>query len=112
MSDNREESLSKQLRKQYDDLIQLYNDAKLNVNAPQMEKLSKMTAGLAKQIKEHEEHEKVTLQKDDLKRLVLQVSMCMARSVKRYVDDKERAVLIIEQITDDVLKLADEYNGT
>lgn len=105
------EALSVQLRQQYGDLLELYNDAKLNENTPQMEKLAKMTAALAKQIKEHEEHEKVTLQREDLKKLVLLVSLSMARAIKRYVPDKERAVLIIEQITEDVTKLAEEYDG-
>jgi undecaprenyl pyrophosphate synthase len=105
------EALSKQLRRQYDDLLELYNDAKLNDNAAGMEKLAKLTSSLAKQIKEHEEHEKVTLQRDDLKKLTLQVAMTTGRAIKRYVDDKERAVLIIEQITEDLIELVDAYDG-
>lgn len=105
------EALSKQLRRQYDDLLELYNEAKLNDNPASMEKLAKLTSAMAKQIKEHEEHEKVTLQREDLKRLTTQIAMCAARSIKRYVDDKERAVLIIEQITEDLLELVDAYNG-
>lgn len=89
-------SLSAALRVQYNDLQSMYNDARTNENAPAMERLSKVISGLAKQIKEHEEHERVTIPRADAFQLVAILGSCLGRSVKHYIKDEALSAKILE----------------
>jgi hypothetical protein len=80
---------------QYEDLRELYEAAKLNENAPQMEKLSKVLAGMVKQIKEQEIHERETLKRSEVQRLGNLVGIAVAKEIKKH-NEPEVAALIIE----------------
>ena len=99
---SREAALSDHLREQYEDIRELYESAKLNENAPQMEKLSKAMSGLVKQIQQQEVHERETLPRNEVRRLGNLLGIMIGRSVKRFVDDPDVATLIIESIICDV----------
>ena len=104
MSDN----LSEHLRQQYEDMKELYDEAKLNENAPQMEKLSKVMAGLVKQIKDQELHEKETLPRNEVRRLANLAGIMIGKSIKKYVQDQETAVLIIDTILHDLDQMVED----
>jgi len=101
-------SISQRLRLQYDDLIDLYATAKETENAPLMEKLSKSTASLAKQIKEHEIHERESLKRDDVKCIVNLMGVALGRGVKKYFDDDERTNMVIDHIRDELMSMAED----
>jgi hypothetical protein len=103
-----ETTLAENLRNQYDDILELYNEAKLNENAPAMEKLSKVMAGMVKQIKEQELHERETLKRDEARRLANLIGIMIGRSVKAHVEDTEVALLIIESILYDLDQLVED----
>jgi len=103
-----EPTLAENLREQYEDLKELYNQAKLDENAPAMEKFSKVMAGMVKQIKEQELHERETLKRDEVRRLANIIGIMIGRAVKTHVEDPETAVLIIECILHDLDKLVED----
>lgn len=108
MTNHREPTLAEHLREQYEDIRELYDHAKINENAPQMEKLSKVMAGMVKQIKEQETHERETLKRNEVRRLANLIGIMVGRSVKQYVEDPDVAVLIIESILHDLEQLVED----
>jgi len=100
--------LSYHLREQYEDIRELYEAAKLNENAPQMEKLSKAMAGLVKQIKDQELHERETLKRDEVRRLGRTLGISVAKNVRRFAEDQDVAVLIIESIVSDIATIIED----
>ena len=108
MTNNREPTLAEHLREQYEDIRELYDSAKLNENAPQMEKLSKIMAGMVKQIKEQELHERETLKRDEVRRLGNLLGIMVGRSIRKHVADTDVAVLIIECILHDLDQMIED----
>ena len=108
MTNTREATLAEHLREQYDDLKELYDHAKLNENAAQMEKLSKVMSSLVKQIKDQESHERETLKRDEVRRLANLVGIMIGRSVKKFVENPDVAILIIESILHDLDQLVED----
>lgn len=86
-------SLSERLRDQYDDIIDLYNDAKLNDNTSSMERLSKLSFSLAKQIKEQEIHEGKMVPQTRVNEVVILLMGTFARSIKAHLDPQLGAML-------------------
>jgi uncharacterized membrane-anchored protein YjiN (DUF445 family) len=103
-----EKSISETMRGQYNDLIGLYDEALQIENAPLMEKLAKSTSTLAKQIQVQELHERETLKRDDARRLAKIMGRMMANSVLHYFPDDDRAELVIDQIFDELILLAED----
>lgn len=95
-------NLSADLRKQYDDLKEVYEDARINERASQMEKLAKLISGLAKQIKEHEIHEKETLTRAELLRYGGRIGKKIASIVNRYIRDEDLAALLTDEFADSI----------
>lgn len=96
------ESLSAALRRQYDDLQDMYKSAKENDNAPGMERLAKLISAQAKQIKEHEEHERQTLTRSEVMQLATLLAGCVGRSVKFHVKDQDLAADILKTTHDEI----------
>lgn len=105
-----EATLADHLRNQYEDIRELYDAAKLNENAAQMEKLSKVMSGMVKQIKEQELHEKETIKRDEMRRLVNLIAIANAKAIRRHVADQEVAVLIIEAIRYEITQMVEDKN--
>lgn len=101
-------ALSDDLRQQYDDIKELYDTAKLNENAGGMEKLSKILAGMVKQIKEQELHELETLKRTEVHRLVGLICIAMSKAIKEHIDDDDLAAIIIATIRHDVMSMAED----
>ena len=107
MTNYREPTLAEELREQYADLKELYDAAKLNENAPQMEKLAKVLAGMVKQIKEQELHERETLKRSEVRRLGNLIGIAVAKEIKKY-HDAETAALMIECICHTIDRLIED----
>lgn len=105
----REPTLADHLREQYEDIRELYDYAKINENASQMEKLSKVMSGMVKQIKEQELHERETLKRSEVRRLANLVGMAVGREIKKYVPEDE-AALIIESVCYTMDQLIEDKN--
>lgn len=101
-------SISKRLRTQYDDLVDLYSEAKQTENAPLMEKLAKSTASLAKQVKEHEIHERESLSRTDVKRICNMMGIVMGQAIKRYFPDDERTNMAIDLIREKLITMSED----
>lgn len=104
----REPTLAEELREQYKDIKELYDQAKMDENAPQMEKFSKVMATMVKQIKDQEIHERETLKRNEVRRLGNIIGIMIGRSVRKYVEDPEAAILICESITHDLDALIED----
>jgi hypothetical protein len=98
------ESLSEKLRKQYDDIVDLYNDAKQNDNTASMERLSKLSFSLAKQIKEQEIHEEKMVPVTRVNEIRDLLMGTFARSIKKHLDP-ELGPLVHAQVDDDLTEL-------
>lgn len=99
---------SDRLRSQLEDLYELYDSAKLNENAPLMEKLTKSISALAKQVKEHEIHERETIKRDALRRMSHVLGASVGHAVRKYVKDESLSNLIVEAITDDIDEIIED----
>jgi len=108
MTNNREPTLAEHLREQYEDIRELYDSAKLNENASQMEKLSKVMAGMVKQIKEQEVHERESLKRDELRKLGNLMGIMIGQRVMQHVPDKDLAILIVEDLLFDLDKMIED----
>jgi hypothetical protein len=108
MTNHRDPTLAEHLREQYEDIRELYEAAKLNENAPQMEKLSKVMAGMVKQIKEQELHERESLKRDEVRKLANLIGIMIGRSVKEHVTDQTVATIIIESILFDIDQMVED----
>lgn len=103
------EALSAALRRQYDDLQDMYKAAKESDNAPGMERLAKLISAQAKQIKEHEEHERQTLTRAEVMRLVTLLSGCVSRSVKFHVKDEKLAADVLTTTHDELMNTIEGF---
>lgn len=102
------EALSRQLRRQMDDLSELYADARTNDDPVRMEKLSKSIAALAKQILAHETYERETLSRDDLKRYFRDFAVIVANEARsEFADMPERACRFITAYAAKIKDLAE-----
>jgi len=93
------QTLSNNLRGMYDDMVEAYNDAKINDNVAGQERLSKVIRDLAKQIKEHEIHEHEVIQRKDAVR-IWNLLGCM---VGKHIKDKcgyAAAQIIVDIVLD------------
>lgn len=87
------ESLSERLREQYEDIVELYNEAKLNDNPASMERLSKLCFSLAKQIKEQEIHEGKMVPETRITEITNILLGVLARSIKANLDPELGSLL-------------------
>lgn len=87
------DSLSERLREQYEDIVELYDDAKLNGNTASMERLSKLSFSLAKQIKEQEIHEGKMVPATRVQEIAHILAGVFARSIKAHLDPQLGAIL-------------------
>lgn len=108
MTNTNEPTLAEHLREQYEDIRELYEAAKLNENAAQMEKLSKVMSGMVKQIKDQELHERETLKRDEVRRLSNLIGIANAKAIRKYIPDQETAVLIIETVRHEIMQMAED----
>lgn len=99
---------SERLREQLEDLYELYDSAKMNENAPLMEKLTKSISALAKQVKEHEIHERETMKRDTIRRMSQTLGVSVGRAIRRYVKDEDLANLIVEAIVEDIDEIVED----
>lgn len=102
------EALSKQLRRQMADLMELYEDARQNDDPGRMEKLSKAIAALAKQILAHETYEHETLSREHLKRYFRDFAIIVAETIRaEFADMPERACKVITSYVGKIKTLAE-----
>lgn len=92
------ESLAARMRQQYEDLSELYDDAKLNENGPVMEKYSKAMSGLAKQIKEHEQYERTTVPHTDAVTFAREVAYAVHDVLKEKIPDGDERAEVVNKI--------------
>jgi hypothetical protein len=85
--------LSKRLREQYEDIVELYEEAKLNDNTASMERLSKLSFSLAKQIKEQEIHEGKMVPEKRISEITNILLGTLARSIKTHLDPELGSIL-------------------
>lgn len=91
-------SIAAQMRAQYDDLTDLYNDAKRDENGSLMEKYSKTLANLAKQIKDQEEYERVTIRQNEAVTFARELAYATHDVLKAYVPDSDKRAEIINGV--------------
>lgn len=110
-----EKSISTRLRAQLDDMMGIYDKAVVENEPVLMEKLSKTCAGLAKQIQQHEAHERNTLRRDVAMQLAVQIGSAYGRAIKSQVKDepvpltRKLAYYIIELTNAEVLSMVEGF---
>jgi hypothetical protein len=100
--------VSEQLREQYDDLGELYQEAKMNDNSILMEKLIKAMSALAKQVLAHEIHEKESLSRNECRRLANIMGIAVGKAIKRHYPDDDRSALIIDDIHETLTEMSED----
>ena len=104
-------TLSSDLRQMYEDLVEQYNDAKLNDNAPGQERLAKHISALAKQIKEHENHERETISRKEATRYANVICTVYAGIIKGYDGQVLDASTVLVEAAVELEKCAQEQLG-
>jgi hypothetical protein len=93
-------SIAAQMRVQYDDLLDLYNDAKRDENGALMEKYAKTLGNLAKQIKDQEEHERVTIPRAEAVTFARELAYSAHDVIKQHIADSDLRAEITNGIRD------------
>lgn len=102
-----ETSIAAQMRAQYDDLTELYNDAKREENGALMEKYAKTLANLAKQIKDQEEYERVTIPRSESVTFARELAYATHDVLKLHVEDSSTRADILNGIRVEFKKLVE-----
>lgn len=102
-------TLSENLREMYDDMVEAYNDAKINDNVAGQERLSKVIRDLAKQVKDHELHEREVIQRKEAARIWSLLGVMVGKKIKDKYGD-ESAELIVEIVLDGEDIIANELD--
>lgn len=111
MPNCREPKPSEVLKEQLRDMQELYNQAKLNENAPLIEKLGKTVQNYLKQIRDHEVHERETLKRTEIRRKATLLGILIGQKIKKYVSNPDQAALLIEDICEAMQELIDVEEG-
>ena len=112
---NARPTISQTLAEQLDDLLEIYQDAKVNDDAAKMEKLSKTIADQAKKIREQEKHERETMKRTEALRLATVIGHSIGHRVKEHIADQSLAFKITESICQDLREIIedkDENDGS
>lgn len=99
-----QDNLSTQLRAYFKQINQLYDNAVMENNPPLIADLSKAGANLAKQIKDHEQHEGKTVTIEYAREMCANVGRAIARSTADLIGDRE----ISDQVMQNAVKLINE----
>lgn len=91
-------SIAAKMRVQYDDLLDLYNDAKRDENGALMEKYSKTLGNLAKQIKDQEDYERVTIPLKDCVTFTRELTFAIKDALNHHVKDSDLRAGILKMV--------------